>query len=332
MIDTSKPLRRIVKLVDREGIEVICALKYERLPDFYFTCGTIGHKLDRCNARNRGTDSVDSSPQFGNWLRAAILPPSQGRVNWRNGVEVLPTNANTNEDRERSNTNSKDDSALIVQKERDRGSEQEIRSASPAERRFHKIVRDGMGRFKSKRKRVRGSNGESVDESPAKVAKRKLWIASHLARRRLSNSLARSHENPMLELSGDGEPRDGSQLLVANSPNLVFVCETKINVNAISRVSSRCRMEGCLAISSEGKSGGLALMWKEGTRVSILSYSKFHVDVLVDLDDGKKVRFTGFCAQSDPALRKQAWDVLRKIKGCVREGWVVGGDFKDILN
>ncbi|KAA3463011.1 nucleolin-like [Gossypium australe] len=174
MIDISKPLRRIVKLVDREGIEVICALKYERLSDFCFTCGIIGHKMDSCSVRSRGTNLVDFSPQFGNWLRAAILPPSQGRVNWRNEVEEISTNANTNEEKEWSNTGSKDDSGQLVRKGRDRRSEQEIRSAFPAERRFHKIMRDGMGRFKSKRKRVRGSNGESVDDSPAKLAKRRL--------------------------------------------------------------------------------------------------------------------------------------------------------------
>ncbi|KAA3463010.1 reverse transcriptase [Gossypium australe] len=126
--------------------------------------------------------------------------------------------------------------------------------------------------------------------------------------------------------------REFRQLLVANSSNLVFVSETKINVNAISHISSLCRMVGCLAVSSKGKSGGLALMWKEGTSVSIQSYSKFHVDALVDIDDGKKIQFTGFYGQSDPTLRKQAWDMLRRIKGCVREGWVVGGDFNDILN
>ncbi|KAA3461338.1 reverse transcriptase [Gossypium australe] len=91
-------------------------------------------------------------------------------------------------------------------------------------------------------------------------------------------------------------------------------------------------MEGCLAVSAEGKSGGPALMWKEGGKVTIQSYSKYHVDSLVRMDDGTDIRFTSFYGQADPALRNQAWDMLRRIKSIVREGWIVGGDFNAILN
>ncbi|TYI77702.1 hypothetical protein E1A91_D06G159600v1 [Gossypium mustelinum] len=54
------------------------------------------------------------------------------------------------------------------------------------------------------------------------------------------------------------------QLLVANGPDVVFLCETKIHSNSFSRIRSICRMEGCLVSSSEGKSDGLALLWREG--------------------------------------------------------------------
>ncbi|KAA3485063.1 reverse transcriptase [Gossypium australe] len=126
--------------------------------------------------------------------------------------------------------------------------------------------------------------------------------------------------------------REFKQLLVANAPDIVFLSETKININSITRVSSLCRMEGCLVVRSEGKSGGLAMMWKEGTKVSIQSYSKFHVDSLVGMDEGKELRFTGFYGHSNLGLRKQACDMLRSIKSRTKEGWMIGGDFKDILN
>ncbi|PPD99239.1 hypothetical protein GOBAR_DD03731 [Gossypium barbadense] len=63
-------------------------------------------------------------------------------------------------------------------------------------------------------------------------------------------------------------------------------------------------MEGCLAVSSEGKSGGLALMW----------------------------RFTGFYGQTDPNLRQLSWDMLRRVKSTINEGWIMGGNFNTILN
>ncbi|XP_012442051.2 uncharacterized protein LOC105767072 [Gossypium raimondii] len=117
---------------------------------------------------------------------------------------------------------------------------------------------------------------------------------------------------------GIGNPatvRELKQLLVANDPDIVFLCETKIHSNAVSRVRSICRMEGCLAVSSDGKSGGLALMWREGVRVMVQNYSKYHIDASVSMEDGETLRFTGFYGQADPRSRQNAWDMLRREGG-----------------
>ncbi|KAL1172614.1 hypothetical protein V6Z11_A05G360100 [Gossypium hirsutum] len=80
---------------------------------------------------------------------------------------------------------------------------------------------------------------------------------------------------------GVGNPatvQEFKQLLVANVPDMVFLCETKIQSNSLKRIRTVCRMDGCLAVSSEGKSGGLALLWREGVNVEVQSYSKFHIE------------------------------------------------------
>ncbi|PPR88593.1 hypothetical protein GOBAR_AA32106 [Gossypium barbadense] len=76
-------------------------------------------------------------------------------------------------------------------------------------------------------------------------------------------------------------------------------------------------MEGCLAVDSAGKSGGLALLWLDG------------LDVLENED---VLRFTGFYGQTASRSRQQAWDILRRVHHKVNEGWIVGGDFNAILN
>ncbi|KAK8335250.1 hypothetical protein V6Z12_A09G041500 [Gossypium hirsutum] len=50
------------------------------------------------------------------------------------------------------------------------------------------------------------------------------------------------------------------------------------------------------------------------------------------MDDGEKFRFTGFYGQTDPSLRQQSLDKLRRVKNMVNEGWIMGGDFNAILN
>ncbi|PPD96676.1 hypothetical protein GOBAR_DD06312 [Gossypium barbadense] len=63
--------------------------------------------------------------------------------------------------------------------------------------------------------------------------------------------------------------RELKQLLVANGPNVAFLCETKIHSNSFSRIHSIYRMKGCLPVSSEGKRGGLALLWREEVKVEV---------------------------------------------------------------
>ncbi|KAG4192917.1 hypothetical protein ERO13_A07G187666v2, partial [Gossypium hirsutum] len=53
------------------------------------------------------------------------------------------------------------------------------------------------------------------------------------------------------------------QLLIANIPNIIFLCETKIHSNGFQQIRNMCRMEGCFAVDSKGKSGGMALLWRE---------------------------------------------------------------------
>ncbi|TXG70163.1 hypothetical protein EZV62_005098 [Acer yangbiense] len=49
-LDISKPLKRWLRLkLDKSNNIVVVGLKYERLPDFCFACGKIGHVLKECS-------------------------------------------------------------------------------------------------------------------------------------------------------------------------------------------------------------------------------------------------------------------------------------------
>ncbi|MBA0730417.1 hypothetical protein Golax_022520, partial [Gossypium laxum] len=53
------------------------------------------------------------------------------------------------------------------------------------------------------------------------------------------------------------------QLIVANNPDIIFLCETKMNAIEFQRVQTRCRIQKGLTVNSEYHSGGLAMMWKD---------------------------------------------------------------------
>ncbi|MBA0592224.1 hypothetical protein Gorai_009208, partial [Gossypium raimondii] len=115
-IGVLKPLRRVVKLVDKEGVETI---------------GGVG--LNKQNL------------QYGSWLRAPTIHPNQERGLKRNRVELIKHKTQMNDDKEESQTNSRDENGQPEYKGKERSCEEESLSISPMDRRNQKTIRDGMG-------------------------------------------------------------------------------------------------------------------------------------------------------------------------------------------
>ncbi|MBA0570259.1 hypothetical protein Golob_003938 [Gossypium lobatum] len=63
-IDVLKPLRRVVKLVDKDRVKIIGVIKYERLPDFCYVCGLIGHSFKNCKKKIEGVGSNEQNLQY----------------------------------------------------------------------------------------------------------------------------------------------------------------------------------------------------------------------------------------------------------------------------
>lgn len=77
-INISNPLCRIVKLVGRDGIEIIRVLKYERLPAFCYSCGLIGHTTKKGKNKYGASKSNVLNLQHGSWMRVNI--PNQDKA------------------------------------------------------------------------------------------------------------------------------------------------------------------------------------------------------------------------------------------------------------
>ncbi|KAL5834454.1 hypothetical protein ACOSQ4_013951 [Xanthoceras sorbifolium] len=91
-IDITKPLKRGIRLRLANFDTMIMALiKYERLPDFCYGCGFIGHSFRECynsEVRKNIMDGVE--PKFGGWLRASPLDRSKFRQKGEDISEAIP--------------------------------------------------------------------------------------------------------------------------------------------------------------------------------------------------------------------------------------------------
>ncbi|TXG70165.1 hypothetical protein EZV62_005100 [Acer yangbiense] len=95
-LDISKPLKRWLRLkLDKSNNIVVVGLKYERLPNFCFACGKIGHVLKECSDDEDRKGVLDgSSTKFGSWLKAPLSDKLKSRLQ--------PSWSGNSSDRERS--------------------------------------------------------------------------------------------------------------------------------------------------------------------------------------------------------------------------------------
>lgn len=76
LIDLKKPLRRGTILRNKEGSKFKISFKYERLLDFCYYCGRVGHLMKQCGEKEQVKSEITTDMPFGPWLRAS---PVRGR-------------------------------------------------------------------------------------------------------------------------------------------------------------------------------------------------------------------------------------------------------------
>ncbi|PPD93062.1 hypothetical protein GOBAR_DD09994 [Gossypium barbadense] len=87
-------------------------------------------------------------------------------------------------------------------------------------------------------------------------------------------------------------------------------------------------MDGCLVVRLEGRSRGLAMLWRERVDVAMQNYSNHHIDSLVTMESHKRLRFTGFYGHTDSNLKGYSQEGESFNLG----GTGCGGDFNTIIS
>lgn len=80
-----------------------------------------------------------------------------------------------------------------------------------------------------------------------------------------------------------------------------------------------------------GKSGGLALFWRNGIDVRLRSISKYYIDVDVVDAGGGFWRFTGMYGESQADRKGLTWEAMRTLNNSASGPWLCAGDFNEIL-
>ena len=106
-----------------------------------------------------------------------------------------------------------------------------------------------------------------------------------------------------LNCRGLGQPeavRDLRSLCELHRPVVVFLSETRFFSDRVDVLLRSLGFAHGLGVGTNGRGGGLALLWKDEVCVKLQSLDKLHIDVVVldPMTNGEKWRFIGFYGEA----------------------------------
>ncbi|XP_020177948.1 uncharacterized protein [Aegilops tauschii subsp. strangulata] len=114
-------------------------------------------------------------------------------------------------------------------------------------------------------------------------------------------------------------------------PDILFLFETRMNKNKVEKLRYILNMPNLVFKAYEGKSEGLALLWKRDVNLALRWMGRMHIDATITEADGFKWRLTGIYGQAKTELKEETWKLLRTLHLQEKMPWVCMGDFNEIL-
>ncbi|XP_058776789.1 uncharacterized protein LOC131651141 [Vicia villosa] len=122
------------------------------------------------------------------------------------------------------------------------------------------------------------------------------------------------------------------QLAQKHHPDVFFLSETLAKKQKLESVRVSLKFDSCLSIDVVGRSGGLAVLWKDSVNCSIVNFSRNFVNLVIQDNDKEEWRLTCYYGYLERHRRREAWDMLREVRDMSTTPWCVIGDFNDLLS
>lgn len=68
-------------------------------------------------------------------------------------------------------------------------------------------------------------------------------------------------------------------LIQHDDPDILFLQETKLSTKKVEAIKIRLGFTCCLSVDCEGSKGGLALLWNSNKELTVMHFSKSHIQV-----------------------------------------------------
>ncbi|KAL5779809.1 hypothetical protein ACOSQ2_010546 [Xanthoceras sorbifolium] len=335
IVDVTKPLKRGLRVWLAEfEMMLTVLLKYERLPEFCHRCGMVGHSVRECMLKA----SAEGDLKFGSWLKATPHVRFNGRPFRKTGDGNFASSSKDRAESEPPNFQQRRTGFCYWEDDGMGEVLGENRGLDEVD-----VMGDSLMVIKEGSELINIEVGQSDDMAiQNRVSKRWKRVVRSPVQRKLANFPSpikkilsiRSKSRSCSKSPRLGNPRALAALkkvLRSSSPDLVFLCETRLRGVWAEQIKRKLGFENGFHVNCEGKSGGLILLWNNLWDVEIKSFSKSHIDSFVRMDDGNCWRFTGLYGCPHQNLRRDFWELLKRLKMGSSLPWLCGGDLNEIL-
>ena len=110
----------------------------------------------------------------------------------------------------------------------------------------------------------------------------------------------------------------------------MFLSETHLDSYPAECLRRRLKMDQKLVCTSNGRSGGLLLLWKNNIVVHRLGLDPKFIDVQITSDGGEPWRLTGMYGEFRWENKYLTWDRMRQLSQTSTLPWLLIGDLNEI--
>ena len=117
-------------------------------------------------------------------------------------------------------------------------------------------------------------------------------------------------------------------------PRFIFLMEVKAKRKKVEKIQKSEGLMVSFLWKEKTLGGSLALLWKDQSSTRLISFSRNHIDVVVQIQGLPRLRWrlTGFYGLLDRNRRNESWNLLKSLKQKLNLPWCCLGDFNDLLS
>jgi exonuclease III len=127
--------------------------------------------------------------------------------------------------------------------------------------------------------------------------------------------------------------RSCKHYLDVHKPEVVVIMETRVDPNKLNKTFKLLGFDYMQHTECRGFAGGIVVVWKSTDvqiNVEINDFQFIHLTIA--FMPGSSWNFTAVYASPREELRKELWLNLHNISQSISEGWMIAGDFNDIVS